>query len=78
MMNMAEDIHGNNILKEYMSIVNRRKSLVNGYMISIQFSKIVDHIYKMYHVLSRRQKYIFHSAIENITKRKNWRRNAFM
>lgn len=40
MMNMAEDIHGNNILKEYMSIVNRRNSHVNGYMISIQFPKL--------------------------------------
>ena len=57
MMNMAEDIHGNNILKEYMSIVNRRNSHVNGYMISIQFSKIVDHVCKMYHVLKGRQKY---------------------
>ena len=28
---------GNNILKEYMSIVSRRNSHVNGYMISIQF-----------------------------------------
>ena len=46
MMNMAEDIHGNNILKEYMSIVNRRNSHVNGYMISIRFSKIVDHVCK--------------------------------
>ncbi len=72
MMNMEEDIHGNNILKEYMSIVSRRKSLVNGYMISIQFFQIVGHVYKMYHVLNRRQKYIFHSAIENITKRKSW------
>ena len=78
MMNMEEDIHGNNILKEYMSIVSRRKSLVNGYMISIQFFQIVDHVYKTYHVLNRRQKYIFHSVIENITKRKSWRRNAFM
>lgn len=78
MMNMAEDIHGNNILKEYMSIVNRRNSHVNGYMISIQFSKIVDHVCKMYHVLKGRQKYIFRSAINNITKRKNWRGNAFM
>lgn len=78
MMNMEEDIHGNNILKEYMSIVSRRKSLVNGYMISSQFFQIVGHVYKMYHVLNRRQKYIFHSAIENITKRKSWRRNAFM
>ena len=75
---MEEDIHGNNILKEYMSIVSRRKSLVNGYMISIQLSPIVDYVYKMYHVLNRRQKYIFHSAIENITKRKSWWRNAFM
>lgn len=54
MMNMAEDIHGNNILKEYMSIVNRRNSHVNGYMISIQFSKIVDHVCKMYHVIKGR------------------------
>ena len=53
-------------------IVSRRKSLVNGYMISIQFFQIVGHVYKMYHVLNRRQKYIFHSAIENITKRKSW------
>lgn len=68
----GRDIHGNNILKEYMSIVSRRKSLVNGYMISIQFFQIVGHVYKMYHVLNRRQKYIFHSAIENITKRKSW------
>ena len=78
MMNMEEDIHGNNILKEYMSIVSKRNSHVNGYMISIQLSPIVDHVYKMYHVLNRRQKYIFHSVIENITKRKSWRRNAFM
>lgn len=28
---------GNNILKEYMSIVSKRNSHVNGYMISIQF-----------------------------------------
>ncbi len=69
---------GNNILKEYMSIVSRRKSLVNGYMISIQFSQIVGHVYKMYHVLNRRQKYIFHSVIENTTRMKNWRRNVFM
>ena len=75
---MEENIHENNILKEYMSIVSRRKSLVNGYMISSQFFQIVGHVYKMYHVLNRRQKYIFHSAIENITKRKSWRRNAFM
>lgn len=34
--------------------------------------QIVGHVYKMYHVLNRRQKYIFHSAIENITKRKSW------
>ena len=27
-------------------------------MISIQLSPIVDHVYKMYHVLNRRQKYI--------------------
>lgn len=40
--------------------------------------QIVDHVYKMYHVQNRRQKYIFHSVIENITKRKSWRRNAFM
>lgn len=57
MMNMEEDIHGNNILKEYMSIVSRRKSLVNGYMISIQFSQIVGHVYKMYHVLNRPASY---------------------
>lgn len=40
--------------------------------------QIVDHVYKIYHVQNRRQKYIFHSVIENITKRKSWRRNAFM
>ena len=62
----------NNILKKYMSIVSKRNSHVNGYMISIQLSPIVDQVYKMYHVLNRRQKYIFHSAIENITKRKSW------
>lgn len=28
---------GNNILKEYMSIVSKRNSHVNGYMILIQF-----------------------------------------
>lgn len=28
---------GNNILKEYISIVSKRNSHVNGYMISIQF-----------------------------------------
>lgn len=78
MMNMEEDIHGNNILKKYMSIVSKRNSHVNGYMISIQFFQIVDHVYKIYHVQNRRQKYIFHSVIENITKRKSWRRNAFM
>ena len=78
MMNMAEDIHGNNILKEYMSMASRRNSPVNGYMILIQLSQIVDRDYKMYYVLSRRQKYIVHSVIENITKRKNWRRNVFM
>ena len=78
MMNIAEDIHGNNILKEYMSIVSRRNSHVNGYMISIQLYQIVDSVYKMYHVLNRRQKYIFHFAIENIMKRKSWRRSAFM
>lgn len=33
---------------------------------------------QMYHVLKGRQKYIFRSAINNITKRKNWRGNAFM
>lgn len=64
--------------EKYMSIVSKRNSHVNGYMISIQFVPIVDHVYKMYHVLNRRQKYIFHSAIENITKKKNWRKNAFM
>ena len=48
------------------------------YIISIHFFQIVDHVYKMYHVRSRRQKYIFHSVIENIMKRKIWRRNAFM
>ena len=61
-----------------LEVVSKRNSHVNGYMISIQLSPIVDQVYKMYHVQNRRQKYIFHSVIENITKRKSWRRNAFM